>query len=704
MIIKQIELDNFRIYYGKNIVELAPEEGKNLVIISGDNGFGKTTFLMSLVWCLYGSNMSSVDDMYKQQIQEHGGYGKYIGTSLNRTAQKNGESKFSVAVTFTDVDIPDITCTEITVKRSYDAKTNIDDELEILIDGRVSDLFSGSRDERMKEEELFIRDYILPIEIAKFFFFDAEKIVSFAQINTVEQRKELSKAYSQVLGIQKYEDLRNEIERIQDDYRKDAAKPEDKGDFQRAISDINTDEELIKDNQNEIAQLEIESGIKDHEISEMQEKLVREGDLMTIEAFNELLDKRAKLEENRRESMEGLRDLFNYIPFGLCGGLVSELLKQLDDEKAYSKSQVQMAGVDEKTEAILNELEIARTKNDIFPERKIVKFYEEQITCLIKEHFFNVGDMSKFENFSVLHGFSDVQLAEFSTLVSKIKNSKTAFEQLQREYEKCNGEIFSIDRKIREAEKNRESEYVQELRQKLDSLKSEQREISEQIGKFKRDCEEANDRIIANKKRKEVLSKKIQVSNSNKAVDTEASRVIAKIQQFLMQFKEEKKRSLETSLERKLKTYLHKKDLIDRVIVDINTKGDDVDINLYDFDQKKIDKSNLSMGERQMFASALLSALVDETDIEFPVFIDSPMQKFDTAHTKNALTLFYPEVSKQVILFPLLKKELTEVEYGYVKNLVSKTYLINNSSEGSSFECVDPENLFDRYNTRNHAD
>ena len=98
------------------------------------------------------------------------------------------------------------------------------------------------------------------------------------------------------------------------------------------------------------------------------------------------------------------------------------------------------------------------------------------------------------------------------------------------------------------------------------------------------------------------------------------------------------------------------------MIVDINGNGDDVDICLFGYDDKKIDNSILSMGERQMFASALLSALVDETEIEFPVFIDSPMQKFDPQHTKNVLTKFYPNVSKQVILFPLLKKELTEEE------------------------------------------
>ena len=41
------------------------------------------------------------------------------------------------------------------------------------------------------------------------------------------------------------------------------------------------------------------------------------------------------------------------------------------------------------------------------------------------------------------------------------------------------------------------------------------------------------------------------------------------------------------------------------------------------------------MGERQMFASALLGALVEETGLDFPVFIDSPMQKFDINHSQN---------------------------------------------------------------------
>ena len=57
MYIKEIQLNNFRIYKGLNTISLLPSEDKNIIVVSGKNGYGKTTYLMSLVWCLYGKQM-----------------------------------------------------------------------------------------------------------------------------------------------------------------------------------------------------------------------------------------------------------------------------------------------------------------------------------------------------------------------------------------------------------------------------------------------------------------------------------------------------------------------------------------------------------------------------------------------------------------------------------------------------------------------
>lgn len=703
MTIREIELNNFRIYKGKNKINLSPDGDRNLIVVSGNNGFGKTTFLMSLVWCLYGKNMGKVDELYRKEIDEKGGYSKYIGNSLNFEAQKNGETKFSVAVTFTDVEIPDTPCTEITIVRSYDSATNYDDELEILIDGRKNDLFTGSKEEIAKEEEIFIRDYILPIEIAKFFFFDAEKIVSFAQINTPEQRKDLSLAYSQVLGIQKYEDLKSELIRIQDDYRKASAKPQEKFEFDGLISAIKIKEESIQNLLDEIDNLEDDRVIKRHESAELQSQLIREGDLMSIDELDRLNNRKTDLNTALRETEDGLKDFYSLIPFGLSGGIMAELLSQLESEKAYKQNILQLEGINDKTDIILGDIEEARKDITFRIDYKTREFYETQIKQLIKKHFYNGFDDSKFENFSTLHDFSQGQIEDFTRLIVKVKDSKSSFELLFNKYSKLKAELFSIEKRIREAEKKAESDYVQKLRARKEKLDREIDSIGEEIGEKRKEIESINEQVIAHKKQKEILSKKIDVADQNRAVDNEATRLIHKIQKFLIRFKDEKKKALAKKLETKLQSYLHKTNLVQKVIVDINGNGDDVDISLYDYDDKKIDNSILSMGERQMFASALLSALVDETEIEFPVFIDSPMQKFDPLHTKNVLTKFYPNVSKQVILFPLLKKELTEDEYRYIEPIVSKSYLISNEKGGSHFVEVKPENLFEEYKNRENA-
>jgi len=61
MIIKSITLNNYRLYKGENTLSLSSSDEKNIVLISGENGFGKTTFLHSLIWCLYGKLMIEVE-------------------------------------------------------------------------------------------------------------------------------------------------------------------------------------------------------------------------------------------------------------------------------------------------------------------------------------------------------------------------------------------------------------------------------------------------------------------------------------------------------------------------------------------------------------------------------------------------------------------------------------------------------------------
>ena len=92
MRIENIILSNYRLYKGKNKIEFASDDsGKNIYLVSGQNGFGKTTFLQSLLWCLYGKLIADIDETLKKEIANSGGYNAFLIKNLNITARQQIE-------------------------------------------------------------------------------------------------------------------------------------------------------------------------------------------------------------------------------------------------------------------------------------------------------------------------------------------------------------------------------------------------------------------------------------------------------------------------------------------------------------------------------------------------------------------------------------------------------------------------------------
>lgn len=87
MIIDRITLYNYRLYKGNNTINFQINSSKNLFLISGENGFGKTTFLHSLIWCLYGKLVSETETDIRKDIS-NAGYLNYIKEGLNHEARE----------------------------------------------------------------------------------------------------------------------------------------------------------------------------------------------------------------------------------------------------------------------------------------------------------------------------------------------------------------------------------------------------------------------------------------------------------------------------------------------------------------------------------------------------------------------------------------------------------------------------------------
>jgi DNA sulfur modification protein DndD len=264
--------------------------------------------------------------------------------------------------------------------------TSANDKVEVLIDGFQNELIQDLTTEGKQDgEEIFIRDFILPIEIAKFFFFDAEKIVSLAEINSPEQRRLLSKAYTEVLGIKKYEDLKEQLEIIQDDYRRKSAKPQEKSEFNQIIADIDNKEINLDEVDEQIKLLTQEKIEKQSESNEIQMKLIQEGNMMTLEQLNALKESEILLTRRVVELQNDLKDLFDLIPFGLAGEKLMEVSLQLEDEKNFKNAKFKQEDVGDKTKKILDEIENVKKDFSGVITTDVRDFYESQIKNLVKK-------------------------------------------------------------------------------------------------------------------------------------------------------------------------------------------------------------------------------------------------------------------------------------------------------------------------------
>lgn len=709
MFIESIILNNYRAYKGYNRVSFQ-QNGKNIFVLAGNNGFGKTTFLTSLVWCLYGKLMVDVDDKFRKEINDSQGYKNYSKQNLNKSSlaellameldndlrrhiAKNGYSELQkpikdhaqcyVEINIVDTFIPSIPCRQISIRRTYDYF--LDNEVvEVLIDGHVNEL--------AKEVgyDIFINDFILSKDIAKFFFFDAEKIVNLAEVKSIEEKRRLSTAYSEVLGIKKYEDIRRTLENLRLKLRKNAGASVSVAKLERLSAEVTTIEQSIDTYIDDRAKIDEQIASLKIENDSLQERLIREGNAMSIEELEKQKALLKSLQETNLSMKQKFRDMLDIAPFAISGKLLFDLYQQLRLEQEVKTKNANADAIIYALRSTHQEL-TSNVKNSGLTASQL-----ELLTSIINDSFAHHMPVSSLSETSckVLLDYAAGEINEFQALYDNLRFSfSIAFKQLVKDLKNNSNFLVKTQKKIQAAEQDDRNAEVALLRkQKNDisiqiaDLDVEVRNISEKIGVL-------NKELMVKKKQLSELSKTMRVDDVDKEKDAIAERLIAELTDLLRTLRHKRKKSLEAKIKSEIDLLMHKSDFIHKVRIDL--EEDIIEINLLDNKEELINKEKLSKGEQQLYATSILKALVDESNIEFPVFIDSPLQKFDSIHSKNIITKFYPAVSKQVVIFPLLGKELSAGEYEALLPNVNKSYVIKNYNGVSSLVEVEPSKLFD---------
>ena len=166
MYFTKVELHNFGIYKGTHEMCLTDQIGnRNITLVGGLNGRGKTTFHDSILIALYGKQAL-------KYIQEKArSYDKLLLDHINKHATDD-ETYVAVSLCLDDG-------TALRVKRSWTAKgKKVEQQITVEKNGVV--------DKYLGESWSYYIEEILPFGIARFFFFNNEKIDDFTNLIDID--------------------------------------------------------------------------------------------------------------------------------------------------------------------------------------------------------------------------------------------------------------------------------------------------------------------------------------------------------------------------------------------------------------------------------------------------------------------------------------------------------------------------------------
>jgi len=214
-------------------------------------------------------------------------------------------------------------------------------------------------------------------------------------------------------------------------------------------------------------------------------------------------------------------------------------------------------------------------------------------------------------------------------------------------------------------------EDLNELIEEKESLKSDVEDIEEELSKLDTRTSRLGNQIdnkLDRKDDKETVSERAELASDVQDVLSEYREDLAK----------EKLRNLEDALTERYLALSNKSDFYEGIEVD----EDALNIQVKTKHGNHKPQSELSAGERQIFATALLWALAEISGRPLPFIVDTPLGRLDKAHRENLVENFFPEAAHQVLVFST-DTEIDDEYYDQLDDDVTQAYHLDyNQEEG----------------------
>lgn len=602
--ISSINMTNFRQYKGEQILDFKNDKEKNVAIILGKNGAGKSNLLNALTWCLYGTEIHKKNDLYDSE-------GMPIINTGTLKDLENNQTTYAEVVVHLNTSIG-----PWAIKRRVEGGKDALGEPYVSEVGRLTVVHPVGGQDKIEsgEDTQVLINNILPEALKNFFFIDGEQLREFFRVSTPEN---IAKAIDTVSQLELVYKSESHLEKVEGALRKNvrATTPQletvqrnieltqmSMEKIKKAIGDIEKGQEKDR-----LELIYVKEYLKNHSSSTVsqleKERQFLEND---IEKFKELIVKN----ESKRNAY-----LVEIAPF-------IYLKKEIEQTYRIIEGKVEKGELPPriKDTFIRELLEKGRCicGNDLTGEaRNTLEEYSKTVSLSELSEISIVGKTTISEIFESIQEFPD----KIEAMNDEILDLADQLERKERRKEQISDEIKEYNLA--------EIKLFEERREELDRLIVK----NEQLLLMHRAELEACDLTLKDLKKEE--EKELSKDQKNAALKNK----LILVQSALKMLKDTEKiiktkirNQVERTINNNFRTLIRKKTAFKNISIDENYI-----VKVHHKDGYNV-INDLSAGEYLILGLSFMSSLMTISGFQAPVIIDTPLGKIDDEHRDHITT------------------------------------------------------------------
>lgn len=647
MIFNYLKLTNFRPFYGEQTIYFHhsqnnsnSEQKRNIVLIGGLNGHGKTSLITAINIALFGHRYFNTQREYLE----------YISKSVNRRHIYEGGNEGSIELAFTD----DTGRYAIKVDMIYNRLE------EFRMAYELDDNFNKINQISLTDEEF--NDFIdarIPLDVSRFFIFDAEKI---RDLVGDQDKEDTRRAIQKVVSLELYHQLLIDLDKINKDFIKEMSGKTSDEEIEfmgEKIRKIAEEIEIIETKLNDIdAKINVLTS-ESREITHEKRKKIGKSNASKNQIYKWIGSYEQKLDQINNQLSKFKKDeLYKIIIKPAIKSLQQRIRKELKYIEEKKKVELQFAPFEEFMSELLNTEIIPilteNQKQQLFKKGKEIWAEMNKIhRKIVSEQIELLHDLTLTERNYILN-YSTSTISDLKELLQSKKEAENLLKKYNEQLKDAPDDIDTSDL----------DQKLSKVNQELGMLKAESKNLNATKTSL------MAERIRLSNELQRKLKDYGTVGPLQRKIDL-VERLYNATNEFIEQVTFLKSRQLKEEIEKIIKQLFRKSDF-EKIIFDENT----FTLNIYDHFSEKIDLDSRSEGEKQLIALAMIWALTKVSGSNFPFVIDTPLARLDSDHRSNLVDYYFTQLSDQVIILST-DTEITEDFYKKLVPYIHKEYLLN---------------------------